>query len=115
LEASCDKSLGCGEGHQNWILTPIDSFMTVTWRNNAWRITTKEIHFVKKFVEECENNDIMFIGLHLKKNNPTVYNLIYGGNIYPYNVVEGYTEEKTVYSKINIIFGQKNYYYDWEF
>jgi len=115
LEASCDKSLGCGEGHQNWILTPTDSFMTVTWRHNAWRIASKIVDFTNEYRKNCEENGIEYIGLHLRKNNPTLSDLIYDGNIYPYNVVEGYTEEKTVYSKINIIFGQKNYYYDWEF
>lgn len=117
LNAEWDKSLGGGQGHQNWILKPTGRFVTVVWRNNAWRTVGKEIVFTDEFVKNCEEDGISFIGMHLRKNNPELADKIYGtqGSPMPCNVVEGYTKERKTYNKINILFGVKEYYYDWEF
>jgi len=115
LEAEWDKKLGGGQGHQNWILKPIERYLTVTWRQGAWRMVGKEISFTKEFLKECESNGINFIGQWMRKNNPELADKIWAGDIRPQNVVEGYTKERIVYEKIKLIFGVKEYYYDWEF
>jgi len=115
LDAEWDKSLGGGQGHQNWILKPTGRFINVTWRQNAWRIIGKEIVFTPEFIKECVSNGIDYIGIWLRKNNPELADKIYDNNIMSKNVVNGYTKEKTTYTKIKILFGVKNYYYDWSF
>jgi hypothetical protein len=110
LDAEWDKSLGGGEGHQNWILKPTGNFCTVVWRNNAWRIKRTEITFTKAFKEE-HKDAISFARLLTEKQRIAVYQ----GKVRPVNVVEGITERKTVYHKISILFGVKDYYYDWSF
>ena len=115
LNAEWDKSLGGGEGHQNWILVPTGRFVTVTWRQGAWRTVGTEIVFTDEFVKDCESKGINFIGLWMRKNNPELADKIWAGDVRPQNVVEGYTKAKKTYNKINILFGTKDYYYDWSF
>lgn len=115
LNAEADRTKTLGEGHQNWILKPVDRFLTVTWRHRAWRTVGSEIVFTDKFMKECEEKGIYYIGHWMRKNNPELADKIWAGEIHPQNVIEGYTIKKTVYHKINILFGVKNYYYDWSF
>jgi hypothetical protein len=55
--------------------------------------------------------------MHLHRTNPELSGAIWGtdGEPFPQNVVEGYTYEAKVYEKIKIIFGVKDYYYDFSF
>lgn len=115
LDAKFDNTKQGGQGHQDWILEPTGRFFSVTWRNNAWRIIGKEIVFEEAFVKECASKGINFIGLHLRKNDPELADKIWGGEVHPKNVVEGCTREKATFNKINILFGVKDYYYDWSF
>jgi hypothetical protein len=115
LEAQWDKSKEGGQGHQNWILKPTGSFITVTWRNNAWRKIIKQVVFTKEFTEELNSKGIMSGANYLKANNPELFEEIYQGDVFPQKIVDGYTKEKTTYDKIRILFGVKDYYYDWFF
>ena len=104
-------------GSQEWILEPTDRFVTVVWRQNAWRTVGRKIVFTKEFEKQCEDEGVRYIGMHLRKTNPELSDLIWGtdGEPFPQNVVEGYTREAKVYNKINIIFGVKDYHYDFSF
>jgi len=115
LEPEWDSILGGGHGHQNWILKPTNRFVTVVWRNNSWRTVGREVVFTDEFRNQCESNGISCIGIWLRKNDPELLEKIYGGNPSPNNVVDGYTIERKVYNKIKILFGTKDYYYDWSF
>jgi hypothetical protein len=118
LDAEADKSVSCDMGHQNWILKPSNRFVTVTWRNNAWRTVGTEIVFNEQYIKYLELiKGIQYIGIYLRKNFPKLADEIYGtdGSPRPVNVVEGITRQKKVYNKINILFGVKDYYYDWSF
>lgn len=117
LDAEWDKTLGGGQGHQNWVLVPTGRFVTVTWRQGAWRTVGTEIVFTDEFLKDCESKGINFIGMWMRKNNPDLADKIWGteGRPRPQNVVEGYTKAKKTYNKINILFGVKEYYYDWSF
>lgn len=117
LNAEWDKSLGGGQGHQNWVLVPTNRYVTVVWRHNAWRTVGREIVFTDEFVKDCESKGITFIGMWMRKNNPELADKIWGKerSPMPINVVDGYTREKIIYNKIKILFGTKDYYYDWSF
>jgi len=115
LEAEWDKTKSGDIGHQNWILKPTDRYVTVTWRQNAWRTVSSEVVFTEEFLADCKEKGINFIGLWMQKNNPELLEKIYGGHVMPINVVEGYTKRKMSYDRINIIFGVRDYYYDWSF
>lgn len=123
LQAEWDQSLPGGEGHQNWKLVPIDQFVTVVWRKHkqangqmaSWMTRGREIVFTKECKAMCEKEGYDYIGQWLQKTRPEIAAQVYEGRPYPQNVVEGYTRAKTVYSKIRIIFGVKDYYHDWSF
>lgn len=115
LRATHDKTKEGGMGHQNWVLEPTGNFTIVVWRNNAWRIEGTEIWFTPEFEKECKEKGIEMMGVHLCNNLPEIAKRIYNGEVRPTNVVEGYTMAKKVYSKVNILFGSKDYYYDWSF
>lgn len=104
-------------GHQNWELKPTGRFLTVTWRKNAWYIVGKEIVFTAQFRRECESRGAVFIAQFLRKTDPELADKIWGteGHTMPQNVINGVTKEKKCYTKIKIIFGVKDYYYDWSF
>jgi len=115
LEATCDKSLPCEMGHQNWIFQPTDRFVTITYRNGAWRTIGSEITFTEAFYKECNDKGFDYPAKYLRSSYPDKFKEIYGDDVWPKNVVTGITEAKKVYTKINIIFGRKDYYYDWSF
>lgn len=110
LDASWDATKGGGEGHQNWILTPTGRFCTVVWRHNAWRIRGREITYTREF-QEKHKDAISYVRQLTTEQRIAVY----GDDVRPQNVVEGLTEERITYTKINILFGTKDYYYDWSF
>lgn len=97
-------------GHQNWIHTPNGLFKTLVYKNNSWKQASKTVVFTKEFVKTI---DSPYIGVWLRKNNPELFSKIYGDHIMPINVIEGITKSKIEYSKVNVIFGVSDYYYDW--
>jgi hypothetical protein len=117
LNAIADKTKQLGEGHQEWILEPTGQFKTVVWHRDAWRVKYSEIVFTKEFIAECEKKGN---GMALYKQlTPEQYATIYGDDKTnrtgrPQTVVPGITRQKWSYSKINLIFGRKEYYYCWE-
>jgi hypothetical protein len=117
LQAVANPETANGHGHQNWIFKPTGHYKTLVWRKDAWYQKYVEVVFEPSFVKKCRAEGIDYIGMHLRKNNPELANQIWGteGRPYPQNVVAGYTKAKTSYQKIKILFGQKDYYYDWSF
>lgn len=109
LEAEWDKTRTGGVGHQNWIFKPTGHFTTVVWRNNAWRIKTKEIVFTEEFKKSATTFALA------KSLTPEQYKAVYENEVWPKNVVEGITRESYKYPQIKILFGCKDYYYDWQF
>ena len=112
LEAKHDRTQEGGFGHQNWILEPVDRFLTVVWRNNGWKIKGKKIDFTKSWIKE--NQDKITFG-YAKLLTDAQREEVYQGDVIPKKVVPGITEEVVVYNKISLIFGRKDYYYDWSF
>lgn len=116
LDAKADLTKTGGEGHQNWILEPTGRFITVVWRRDAWRTRQEVVTFTKAFRDkvEAEQSEKMFPDWR-KALGDEQFKEIYGDNIRPVKVVDGITKKKFEYSKISIIFGSKDYYYDWSF
>lgn len=101
-------------GHQNWVFEKTGRFCTVVWRNNAWRVKREVVTFTKEYIAKIEEE--------MKDKHSYAATLtdeqrkqIYGDDIRPQNVVEGITRKKFEYNKKNLIFGRKDYYYDWSF
>jgi hypothetical protein len=117
LDAKHDKSKGEPQmGHQNWVFEKTGQFIDLEWYRGAWRIVNHQVVFTKEYMEEADKNGAdQFYGIHLSKTNPKLAEQIYKGEPYPQEVVEGITRKKKVYSKINIVFGVRNYHYDWSF
>lgn len=109
LEAKADPTKQNGEGHQNWILEPTGQFITVVWRHNAWRVKSNVVKFTKEFIEKA---DKFSLSLCLTEEQRKA---VYGDDVHPRNVVEGITRAAVEYHKINLLFGVKDYYYDWSF
>lgn len=100
-------------GHQNWVFEPTGKFSTVVWKNNAWRVKCRVVTFTKEFVAKAEKENN---GMALCRSlTPEQHIAVYGNDIRPKNVVEGITCERFKYPKLNLIFGRKDYYYDWSF
>jgi len=103
LDAEWDRTKEGGQGHQNWILKPTGRFLTVQWRHNAWRVKSQKVMFTEKYAETLGSD------FHGSEDYKKVF--VDGEMV----VVEGITELKTEWHKINILFGTKQYYYDWSF
>ena len=81
----------------------------IVWRNNAWRKETKEIVYTKEYGEYVNNNLKDF----WKSED---YKLLFPNNeIHLQHIIEGKTKSIKRYSKINIIWGVKDEYYDYSF
>lgn len=111
-------------GHQNWILKPTGRFITVEWKYGSWKRIGRPIVFTKKFVEEANDNGFFSVAAYLQKNYSEVYKEIYffkdkegreQHSVMPCKVVEGITRQSKTYKTIKLLFGVKDYYYDWEF
>ena len=85
--------------------------ITIVWRNNSWKIESERIEFCKKWIATLPAN-VLSYSQHLTEEQDR---FIYDDDCYPQNVLEGITELKKVYSKVNIIFGVKREYYDFSF
>lgn len=112
LDATHDNSCPAVAGHQDWILSPTGYFQTVVWRKNGWCFKGEEVVFTKEFARLADEAGHYFAQAHL---TPTQKEFIYAGNVWPQNVIEGITKRRNTYHKINVIFGVKDYRYDWEF
>lgn len=110
LEAKWDNTKEGGMGHQNWILEPTNRFCEVVWRNNAWQVKGSAIEFTKEFRKKHEG-----VNSFAQQLTDEERKAVYNGEVFPSNVVEGITYKKTTYSKMPLLFGEKNYYYDWSF
>jgi hypothetical protein len=118
LEARIDpeylKQLKGGDsvGHQNWVFDPTGQFITVVWRQGAWRIKVRKIKFTKDIIETA-----IAVGFSSPARilTPEQHDAVYANNVWPQNVVDGITRETFEYPKIKLLFGVKDYYYDWSF
>ncbi len=110
LNAEWDRTKSGGMGHQNWLLKPTGHFITLVWRFNAWYQKGTSVGFTKEF--EQKHQGVYSYAQQLTEDQRKA---VYAGEVRPKNIVEGITEQKTVYSKIDILFGSKDYYYDWSF
>ena len=108
------KNIGKQFGEQDWEFSPSGRYQTIVWRNNAWRIEQTQVVFTKNIEDEAKAEDNL-VGCYVGNKYPEISKEIYGGDVWPQNVVEGFTRAKKVYSKINILFGTKDYYYDYSF
>lgn len=109
LEAEAIKDMQLPTGHQTWNLKPTGYYIEVVYRHNAWRKKVKAVQFTNEFMAKHGFNS------YARALTAEQIEVIYGNEVYPQNVVEGITEEVTEYHKINILFGVKDYYYDWSF
>lgn len=112
LNTRWDNTKPGGCGHQNWIHEPSGNYMTLVWRNGAWRQKFRNVEFTDEFRKTIPST---CIGIYLRRYDPELANKIYGDHIMPFNVIDGITKERFEYPKMNIIFGRKDYYYCWEF
>ena len=107
-------------GHQNWILKPTGRFITVEWKYGSWKRIGRPIVFTKEFVEEANDNGFVAVAAYLQKKDPAAYKKIFtreGGQqaVTAQKVVKGITRQSKTYETIKLLFGVKDYYYDWEF
>ncbi len=103
LTAAADRRQPLPHGHQNWVLNPSGNFMTVQWRHNAWKQKSQQVMFTEAYAKT----------LGAKFHGSADYKKVYvDGKMV---VVDGITELKTDWHKIKLIFGAKDYYYDWSF
>lgn len=117
LDAEWDQSKPGGCGHQNWILKPTGRFVTVVWRHNAWKTVSNVVSFTKEF-KDLHKDVIGYANQLTKEQRIAVYgdpknDARWTGR--PINVVEGITKQAKEYNPINLLFGVKDYRYDWEF
>lgn len=114
LEASWDRTKPGGEGHQNWVFTPMNQFITVVWRNHrgggAWYTEHDTVTYTKEYIAAQDSNLLLAQTLTDEQHQQ-----VYAGQLYPQNVVPGITRRTKKYDRIRILFGRKDYYYDWEF
>jgi len=96
-------------GHQDWILEPTGRFATVVWKWGGWKTKHKVVRFTKEFIASSKFEALA------RNLNDEQREAVYGGDVRPKNVVEGITEEAFEYNPIKLIFGRKDYYYDWSF
>lgn len=90
-------------GHQNWKFKPTGVTTVVQWRHNAWRQKSEKVVFTKEYSKKLTPK--FYASEDYKK-------VFVNGEML---VVDGITEIKTEWNKVNILFGVKDYYYDWEF
>jgi hypothetical protein len=98
------------DGENNWIFKARGQYQTITYRNGGWKIKSNGVTFTKEF-EQAHKGAFSLANCLTDEQRLAVYD----GNVWPKNVVEGITRAKTFYSPINILFGQKDYYYDLSF
>ncbi len=105
LNAVADPTKNNTMGHQNWIFEPTGQYIMVQWRHNAWRQKSESIMFTEQYAKT--------IGRDFYQSED--YKRVYDDETGNMRIVEGITENRVEWSKINIIFGVKDYHYDWSF
>lgn len=107
------RAVGNGEnlpmGHQEWKFEPTGHYITVVWKWKAWRQKIRVVKFTEEFIEKAQEFSLA------KSLTPEQRQEVYAGEVRPQNVVEGITYETFEYPKMKLIFGSKDYYYDWSF
>ena len=116
LDAVGDTSKGKLEmGHQNWILNPTGRFFTVVWKWGKWRTVSQRVRFTEAFRKEAMKAGYASPGAFIYKTDKEKHQLVYKDDVFPQTVIEGITESYFEYNPINLLFGRKEYYYDWSF
>lgn len=108
LNAIHDKTKEGGIGHQNWIFEPTGNFFTLIWRNGAWRRPCSQIVFEESYYKEYESQPYSI------ERWKEFIEPLFNGDTH-LTLVPGKTKIKKSYPKVNILFGEKDYHYDWEF
>ncbi len=103
LNARWNDKLPGGMGHQNWLLEPTDSFMTLSWKWGAWRQKSERVMFTEEYAAT--------LGPKFSGSDDQKRCFIDGEMV----VVDGITELKVEWHPVKVIFGRKDYYYDWSF
>lgn len=86
---------------------------TVVWRNNAWRTKVTEIHYTKDFLKSRNLIGAISYAKHL---TPDEYAKVYDNGKASFPVlVEGITEKRFKFPKVNIIWGHLDEHYDFSF
>ena len=92
------------QGHQNWILEPTGRFTEIKWMHGSWKEKSESVIFTEEYSKKIGRD---FWGSEdWKKVHDD------NGELH---VVEGITEKVVKWNKIRILFGSKDYYYDWSF
>lgn len=110
LDAEADHSMPLEVGHQNWILKPTGRYITVQWRGKQWKRVTEKITFTKAWKDAHPQYASIARSLTEAQREE-----IYQGTPFPSKVVKGITRLKKEYTPVKLIFGRKDYYYDWSF
>lgn len=105
LSTSWDNTLPGGCGHQNWKHEPTGSFFELHWRNGAWRRKFIEIVWVDEFYKKFIDTD---------RNFRVTHSELWDENGM-FQVVPGKSRQKVNWIKTEVLFGVKDYYYDWSF
>lgn len=105
---AADKSKSLGEGHQEWIHTPVEgSEYEIKYFRGKWRNICRSFELV-----DYDNKPARTI----KVEFPEIFDELYPNNsIWPVKEIAGFSKKKTSYQPISIIFGRADYYYDWSF
>jgi len=110
LDTVADKTMPCEMGHQNWVHNPTGQFFTIVWRNGAWRNVVTQVIWDELFYANTMDKMV-----HGSESYKQIMNECWDDKNDTLKVIPGKTRIKMSYPKINILFGVKNYYYDWEF
>jgi len=111
-------------GHQDWEHTPNGQYDKLRYYRGNWKREYEVVEFSKSFelvVEQYnkENGTRYYNISYLERFRPDVYELIrgYQHKYQTWDLPEmmGFTERKTKYDAINVLFGVSNYHYDWSF
>jgi len=108
LQAKHDATKEGGMGHQNWVFEKTGYFTQLVWRFNAWYVESFVVEFDKNFYAEYEKLP------RSKENWDTIIKPLFD-EFTNLKLVKGKTIRKKQYSKISILFGVRDYYYDWSF
>lgn len=111
LQAIHDKTKAGGHGHQNWLFQPTGRFETLVWKNGVWKIKSEKIVYTKEILQKMEEAKAWSVTDIISAEQKE--NLL--DEFCELRLVDGITKKKTVYTKVSIIFGVRDYHYDWSF
>ncbi len=87
-----------------------NEIMNIKYLRGAWRKIWEEVHFTKNFLDNCPRPFSLTKSLTEEQRQ-----VIYQGGYDLVGVLPGVTYKKKCSSKINILFGEKDEYYDFSF